>query len=1012
MDGGNFGAIEERCERLRRGAEREVCRVLRRATGKDAAKHQLAMWVFVYNPSADLLLHCDLFHPTDERFRDHAVVKESQILGGSGTIGFVQKKTEAEIVADTFDDPRGAVAIQDTIISNYSWCGIPVVPDSDPEALVIASFFPVSKEEKEVRWPDERDILYKIKNRLFEYVHHGGEGEESTQHKETLVMLRDLSRLQEANSLLTTTFSYEKRAPYDHKVSTMLRRTLSLGAPFTRLRNAVYLEETRAQGEGQGISFACSDASFLRCDVRHRRVEILRKLQWESLRGAGAVDWIFPGEYRIVDVPQVREESEKPNVWISLYLRAATSEAQGIVEAIGSYFATWREVFTALVELYDTELQDHIEDRKVKKKVNDSAALLFSVFAEPILREYYDGVEERAETVLEGAIEVCRGLLPAREEGRLDGLMGSFRGAANRLRSGMWLVRESILGLSLYFNCQEWSLHEAQAIDETGYHQLQEPGNWKVFQRAVSQQDCSVLHTYRPFHWPTDGGSWSLEGEGHPTSRTLRTNGIAIQFERRKSAFPIDFQICPTGYARQLYDVAGGLRFKREVCDAKFGNYTQRSYVLSDTDPELDGRYAELAEEDGRVVLAGPIGPIDASKGVESSRMPPETVREFVKKELTVVLLAEYAKQVTSASLRAAVAAIMGRNASHNLGSHVLARHSSRRIDKDDSTISLVTELKDGQFLDRYIQGRMDYVAQVATEWPAWTEPARLVGEILWGLLAQRVVLQEIVASEGLGALEWERSDDEEIAVGKGREGEIRLHCFRVSRPSWAPGSQVGDIAERRSQARALLFHEHHKDNEFRSSVDLSWDPLVAIPGGVTGWHAVYVILENVIRNSAKHGRFSSSAAAVGGRPVDFVFEFLDVSATEGEIEEKALSARGRYACRLYDNISFVEEGEIESINRALAEPLLDSGGAYRKSNWGFAEMAIAATYLQRGSLDLLGPNAAGLAVRSEEDEQKGSRRVEKTIKAILSPIGTLGYEFWLLRPRRLEVYGGQEGRL
>jgi hypothetical protein len=139
-----------------------------------------------------------------------------------------------------------------------------------------------------------------------------------------------------------------------------------------------------------------------------------------------------------------------------------------------------------------------------------------------------------------------------------------------------------------------------------------------------------------------------------------------------------------------------------------------------------------------------------------------------VKNRLTLKLESFFIKLFMSLSLKTAISAIMGRNMSHNIGSHVMARISTGGIDgwTSNKTVNdIIKELdvgthrkdiiewsKDVQYLSRYIQQRMDFIAQISTEWPSWTEPAYLMNDLMRWFLSQKHLLNNIAVSEGLKA--------------------------------------------------------------------------------------------------------------------------------------------------------------------------------------------------------------------------------------------------------------------
>ncbi len=438
-----------------------------------------------------------------------------------------------------------------------------------------------------------------------------------------------------------------------------------------------------------------------------------------------------------------------------------------------------------------------------------------------------------------------------------------------------------------------------------------------------------------------------------------------------------------------------------------------------------------------------------------------DIIAAHIDLELTESLLKSF-------SLRSFIAAIMSRNMSHNLGSHVLARVASQSVmeqtqskgvseilslmyKKPEEGRDLAKELihwsKDAQLLSLYTQQRMDFIAQVSFDWPTWTEPAYLLKDLLRWFLYQKHLLNFIAASEELGArLFHPRRHEENL---KQYAGDIRLHVFLAPEEVWAaPGGAFRGRDEPgktpvESRMDDILrcppkFYLENGDRE-------SWNPwnhvllytpekgepmgettkdiLLAIPGGVVGYHAFYVILENIIRNAAKHGFVKA-----GTDHLDIVIEVCYSSRQRIHIR----AANGRrvpaWLLRIYDNVSFVRKkygrGEVplwgerdgeKGINDRLGLSVIQGG--VKKEDWGLAEMKIAAGYLQQRSLEHIGKLEEAVTGRKISELPRGELDREMLnqadgegkggsaiIRAVESPIGTLGYEFYVLRPQTVGI--------
>ena len=229
------------------------------------------------------------------------------------------------------------------------------------------------------------------------------------------------------------------------------------------------------------------------------------------------------------------------------------------------------------------------------------------------------------------------------------------------------------------------------------------------------------------------------------------------------------------------------------------------------------------------------------------------------------------------AQTHSAIGSIMSRNGSHNIGSHVLSALSHN-----------VGTMPDDRVLYQYIQHRMDYIATATTEFPHWTTPTMFVAGLMKNFYSQKHLLDYISRSEGLRAYKFqERNLDD--AARMNQHGTIRIFLRRffdltrletgaIALPDHRqlvydfkteePWSIYHFFGERAKMFRRVFSTDKHNQYEVseaggtakfleydeRFTPDWKQDVRVAIPGGIVGQHAFYTIIENVIRNAAKHG--------------------------------------------------------------------------------------------------------------------------------------------------------------
>ena len=208
-------------------------------------------------------------------------------------------------------------------------------------------------------------------------------------------------------------------------------------------------------------------------------------------------------------------------------------------------------------------------------------------------------------------------------------------------------------------------------------------------------------------------------------------------------------------------------------------------------------------------------------------------------------------------ALHSAIGSIMSRNGSHNIGSHVLS-----------SLTHHVGTMPDDRVLYQYIQQRMDYIANVTTDPPGWSLPTKFVGDIMKTFFSQKNLLEHIAGSEELHAYRFQDPN-----MGKeeriNQKNTIKIHIRRIAEDIYSK-SQNHDVnleshdwsQVNRARDNALHFIQYPDRKGIHYFIDyqedrplqLEYDTSLAIPGGIVGEHAVFTILENFIRNAAKHG--------------------------------------------------------------------------------------------------------------------------------------------------------------
>jgi hypothetical protein len=278
---------------------------------------------------------------------------------------------------------------------------------------------------------------------------------------------------------------------------------------------------------------------------------------------------------------------------------------------------------------------------------------------------------------------------------------------------------------------------------------------------------------------------------------------------------------------------------------------------------------------------------------------------------------------------RSAVAAIMGRNMSHNIGSHVLS-YWAKFIDEEDLNDTQSENKNDwirySKFLFEYLRARMDFIAEISTTNPVWVAPMKFCEDVLYPFLKQTALLNHIALSEGI---HFENCS--KLLCAERDHHRIIFEVFYKGNSlfTWHFNEDANCIYyEGRYGSEAYSIT--NKNIKFKDN-----DPIVAIPHGITGVHAFYSILENFIRNSAKHG----------GNQMKNKSPFKIKIALDDSFEDLI-------KITISDNIGNCKPDIIRDINKSLREKLTDKSGIINPGNWGLKEKKISACYLRMGGPD------------------------------------------------------------
>lgn len=306
-------------------------------------------------------------------------------------------------------------------------------------------------------------------------------------------------------------------------------------------------------------------------------------------------------------------------------------------------------------------------------------------------------------------------------------------------------------------------------------------------------------------------------------------------------------------------------------------------------------------------------------------------------------------------AIKSAKAAIMSRNMSHNIGSHVMSylkqhlgsvkdivadgilsdlingeNELAKKLENTTENTTLPFLMGLGHFIS-YIQERQDFIATIATDYIPYFGNVNFKDTIYDELnpdkRAERhtertngktdnILLGNIARSEGLGR------NNQSTSKRSGQLADIVLN-FQDSDNNVFDGNPVvnkdNPVVGRENAKKAL-------------EAMRKWE--ISVPGGVIGRQAFFSIVENLIRNTAKHGNWRDQ----GKLELTFSYytkdslteEFCSLKEREAEILRRNTDKDGKLK-----KLSKEDEDKLNDIRKSLEKWNEDAAPTEKPHFWG-----------------------------------------------------------------------------
>lgn len=284
----------------------------------------------------------------------------------------------------------------------------------------------------------------------------------------------------------------------------------------------------------------------------------------------------------------------------------------------------------------------------------------------------------------------------------------------------------------------------------------------------------------------------------------------------------------------------------------------------------------------------------------------------------------------------------------------------STKIKKTKKPIQFPFLVGTGRFIG-YIQERQDYIATIATDYIPYGAPINLKDAVYDelnpdlrhmrhndddGNRPMNVLLSFIAKSEGLSR-ENMKKDNSEARFDT--ENDILFGFPKYESADTPP--HIFGLSPTQCESNHPALTEMRKIN-------------FSLPGGLVGRQAIFSIVENLIRNAAKHGDPRSTKPDYKGN-LELTFDIIDLANIDDCIcidqricdpiwrmlYKSACDREQLYLLTITDNLTYETDSEgntlVDRLRPALVEDYLDEQGNMRPTNKGIKEIRISAAWIR-----------------------------------------------------------------
>lgn len=337
-----------------------------------------------------------------------------------------------------------------------------------------------------------------------------------------------------------------------------------------------------------------------------------------------------------------------------------------------------------------------------------------------------------------------------------------------------------------------------------------------------------------------------------------------------------------------------------------------------------------------------------------------------------------------------------------------------------ETNINIFQSIYDGLLL--YIQQKSDFLAEITTEPLMTTVTMNFYRDIILPFQSNIFIMDNLAANEGINYVDAIKNRLKIYCIVKSREWgrQVLFASFKCEEGCETDVYHYPYLGVCLDHFKPISVKETlaAKHKQELNSFPIVFDPQLEMPG-ILGKFAIYNILENLIRNAAKHNKEKFDKDS----NLDLKIH-IEIDRNEED--------PNFYIIRIWDNVSDpykiikIESSDeskekvnlVEALNIYKNKEIIEPTGELRKENWGIGEIKICSTLL-RGSVEygnmheyveikdkiseqeqipIVNEITIGNNLENAKDENKPNASLEYKDKALI-------YEFKALKTKKFAIF-------